>query len=239
MDFRSQVLSPDSLSKATTDALMLIVGPDKPERGLDPVLAALLSDALAANDFEAKAGRTLYLHKPAQVKARRVLLVAAPATGAKAFRAAAFAGIAQLKSLGTAHIAVALAGGGPLTAEHAEALVTATHDAVYTYRQTKPSAQKAPALAEVTLLCGKAQSNAVQRGLLRGRAIAAGVMLARECANRPGNHCTPTYLADQARKLGREFALKVEVLDRKAIEKLGMGSFLAVARGSTSRRASS
>jgi leucyl aminopeptidase len=57
-------------------------------------------------------------------------------------------------------------------------------------------------------------------------------LLARECANLPGNHCTPTYLADTAKSLGKEFGLKVEVLERKDCEKLGMGSFLAVARGS-------
>ncbi len=56
--------------------------------------------------------------------------------------------------------------------------------------------------------------------------------LARELANRPGNHCTPSVLATEAKRLGREQGLKVEVLDRKAIEKLGMGSFLAVAQGS-------
>ncbi|MDE2274706.1 MAG: leucyl aminopeptidase, partial [Burkholderiales bacterium] len=76
------------------------------------------------------------------------------------------------------------------------------------------------------------ESAALAAGLRRGEAIAAGTRLARELANRPANHCTPTYLAEQARKLGREQGLKVEVLDRKACEKLGMGAFLAVAQGS-------
>ena len=76
------------------------------------------------------------------------------------------------------------------------------------------------------------QAKAVQSGLAVGEAIGAGVELARECANRPGNHCTPTFLAEQAKKLAKDHGLKVEVLDRKAVEKLGMGSFLAVAQGS-------
>jgi leucyl aminopeptidase len=62
--------------------------------------------------------------------------------------------------------------------------------------------------------------------------VAAGATLAREFANRPGNHCTPTWLGQQAKKIGKEFDLEVEVLDRKAVEKLGMGAFLAVAQGS-------
>jgi len=72
----------------------------------------------------------------------------------------------------------------------------------------------------------------VQAGLVRGTAIAEGVTLAREFGNRPGNECTPTWLGQQAKKIGKAFDLDVEVLDRKAIEKIGMGSFLAVSQGS-------
>ncbi|HET6787047.1 MAG TPA: leucyl aminopeptidase, partial [Aquabacterium sp.] len=63
--------------------------------------------------------------------------------------------------------------------------------------------------------------------------LSAVVNLARELGNRPGNHCTPTTLAQEARQLGKAFKhLKVEVLDRPALEKLGMGSFLSVTNGS-------
>jgi leucyl aminopeptidase len=62
--------------------------------------------------------------------------------------------------------------------------------------------------------------------------LAAGVELARELANRPGNHATPSMLAAEAKKLGKRFGFAVEVHDRKSIEKIGMGSFLAVAQGS-------
>jgi leucyl aminopeptidase len=232
MDFRSQVFGLDALSGVEADALLLVVGGDGAERGLDAALRVPLTDALKSGDFETKAGRSLYLHRPVKVKAGRVLFVAAPTAGAKGFRSAVVSGISQLKTLGAKHVAVAMAGNGELGDAHAEAVVTATHEAIYTYRDTKPSAPKPPALARVSVLCKQAESKAVQQGLRRGRAVAAGVGVARAFANRPGNHCTPTYLAEQARKLAREFGLKAEVYDRKAIEKLGMGSFLAVAQGS-------
>ena len=64
--------------------------------------------------------------------------------------------------------------------------------------------------------------------------------LTRDLGNLPGNICTPTYLGETAKRLAREFkSLKVEVLDKKQVEALGMGSFLSVARGSTNRCASS
>ena len=43
----------------------------------------------------------------------------------------------------------------------------------------------------------------------------------------------PTYLAETAKKLGKDYELKVDVLDRKDCEKLGMGAFLAVAQASS------
>ena len=150
----------------------------------------------------------------------------------KAFKTALASGLAQIKGLGAKHVAVALGHAGEVTEQHAEALVTAAHDATYVYRHTKPSAPSASLMNKFSLVCDKLTSRAVQRGLARGQAVANGVELARECANRPANHCTPSYLADQAKKLAKDHDLKLEVLDRKAVEKLGMGSFLAVAQGS-------
>ena len=232
MDFRHQVSSHDALAGLTCDALLLVVTGDTVDPSLDTPLAAALSDALAHGDLTLKAGKSIYLHRPTGIRAPRVVFAVAGAPTAKAFKAAVASGIAHLKGLGAKHVAVGLAGAGVLTDAHAESLVAAVRDATYVYRHTKPSAPPASTISKITLLCGKAEAKAVQQGLARGHAIAAGVNLARECANRPANHCTPTYLAEQAKKLGKEYGLKIEVLDRKACEKLGMGSFLAVAQGS-------
>jgi leucyl aminopeptidase len=230
MDFRFQVLPASGASGVAADALLVVVPAGSPEAGLEQPLAALLKDAVAHGDLELKAGRALYLHRPAGVKSRRLAIAVAADASAKAFRAAAAAGVGALKALGVKHLAVS--GAGDLGGEHAEAVVAAVSDAVYLYRHTKPSAPAAPRLERVTLLGVKPQQRAIQDGLERGAAVAAGVTLARECANRPGNHCTPTFLAETAQGLGKEFGIKVEVLDRKDAQKLGMGAFLAVAQGS-------
>ncbi len=63
--------------------------------------------------------------------------------------------------------------------------------------------------------------------------IAHGMNLARELADLPPNVCTPAYMVEQARKLGRTSTrLKVRVLSEKNMERLGMGAFLSVSRGS-------
>jgi leucyl aminopeptidase len=232
MDFRHQISSPDGLSNVACDALVLVATGDSVDTTLGAPLAGALSDAIAQGDLALKAGKTLYLHRPPGVKAARVVFTAAGTNTAKAFKAAVAQGVQQLKSSGAKHVAIGLAGSGVLSAAHAEAAVAAVRETTYLYRHTKPSAPPASPIAKITVLCSKADAKAVQQGIARGQAIAAGVELARECANRPGNHCTPSYLAEQAKKLGKDHGLKVEVLDRKACEKLGMGSFLAVAQGS-------
>jgi len=66
-----------------------------------------------------------------------------------------------------------------------------------------------------------------------GEAIAKGVALAKDLGNLPGNICTPSHLAKQARTMGRKYPkLKVSVVEQAQLEKLGMGSFLSVAKGS-------
>jgi leucyl aminopeptidase len=56
--------------------------------------------------------------------------------------------------------------------------------------------------------------------------------MTKDLGNLPGNHCTPTTLAETAKDIGRKFKFKVDVLERKQLETLKMGSFLSVTRGS-------
>ena len=67
--------------------------------------------------------------------------------------------------------------------------------------------------------------------LKQGLAIAEGTNLAKTLGNLPANVCTPGYLAQQAAELATAHQLKLEVLERVDMEKLGMGAFLSVARG--------
>src|SRR5262249_25525229 len=76
------------------------------------------------------------------------------------------------------------------------------------------------------------EQRGAENGLREGIAIANGMSLAKRLGNLPGNVCTPRFLGDQAKQLAKEFKLGVEVLEGKQLEKLKMGSFLSVARGS-------
>ncbi len=98
--------------------------------------------------------------------------------------------------------------------------------------KSKP-AEPSFVLAKVALGFAKSQLSDATKGIKIGQAIAKGVDLARELGNLPGNVCTPTYLANEAKRLARgQTALSVKVLEEKAMKDLGMGSLLSVSAGS-------
>jgi len=232
MDVRTVLTSLDDLTTSNLEALVLLLPADRAQWALPQVLQKLVDEAVLQGDLALKGGKSLYCHRPVAVRAKRVLIVVAADGEPKSLRAAFSSALAGLRSSGAKSALLSWGGAQALGAPHAELLVRCVDEALYTYRHTKPSAAPEPVLARLQLAADKASQPALKEGLRRGKAIAAGVAVARECANRPGNHCTPTWLANEAKRLGREQGLRVEVLERAALEKLGMGSFLAVAKGS-------
>jgi leucyl aminopeptidase len=73
---------------------------------------------------------------------------------------------------------------------------------------------------------------AARQSLAQSIAIANGLELTKTLGNLPPNICTPTYLANTAKQIAKDYKLGVEVLDRKQLEALKMGSFLSVTQGS-------
>lgn len=63
-------------------------------------------------------------------------------------------------------------------------------------------------------------------------ATAAGVEHGRDLVTEPANELNPEAFANACRKLGDEVGLDVEILDRAALERLGMRALLGVAQGS-------
>jgi leucyl aminopeptidase len=196
---------------------------------------------LKSGDLSGKPGSALILHKLAGVAASRVLLVGLGKEGAvsrKAMRdalAGAFRGLGQTHSASaTVHLTEVVVDGadGEWVLEHA--VVLASEAAYVTPKPgMKVDPEQIPRLAKVVfappvdLTVGQQSA-----GLLRGTAIAHGQDLARDLGNLPPNICTPTYLADTAKALGKSHKFKVTVLDQAQMEKLGMNTLLSVSKGS-------
>ncbi len=196
-----------------------------------------LHDVLKRGDMDGRAGTTHLLSSVPRVATERVLLVGLGREnefGAKQYRNAVRTAVNALADTGVRDVHLCL------PEQHVEgkdmdwmlrhAAVTAA-DALYQFEEMKSKKSPARRLRAVTF-ARPGRAAAGDRGLVEGRAIAAGMALARDLGNLPANICTPTYLAEQAIKLGKSWKLAVRVLERRDMERLGMGSLLSVARGS-------
>jgi leucyl aminopeptidase len=209
-------------------------------QGIDTASGQYLSEVLRRGDLEGALGKTLLLHHVPKIPADRVLLVGLGRErdfNESAYRNAVSAAGKALRGTGATEATVCLTD-LPLkrhdTGWKVEHAVLGLVESSYRFdrMKSKPPETKR-VLRKVTLHVARRNEIAAgETAIARGTAIAEGISLAKDLGNMPGNHCTPAYLAEQAVEIGKRHGMKVDVLDQKDIEKLGMGCFLAVARGS-------
>jgi leucyl aminopeptidase len=206
---------------------------------VDAACGGRLKQLLARGDFAGRAGETLLVTDLTGLRAPRVLLIGLG--GRKQFqrkswrKAWAAAAAALLRTrIGSCAVALARPPAKDLDDYYlGRAVAEITASALYRVNDLKTGKKPAaPALGKV--LAGPVRSAAAAtRGLEHGAAIGAAMSLQRDLANLPGNICTPSYLAEQARALARTHKpLTVKVLDEAAIRREKMGCLLAVAQGS-------
>ncbi len=213
-------------------------------QALDAACGGALTALLKGGDLGAAVGATALLYRPTGLACERILLVnlgKASALDGRNYRKATQAAMQRLKDTGATDVLWCL---GEAEVKHstmeacAEQTVLAYGDVYYYFDQTKSAATTKDNGRPVGLrgckwlVSKRAQKEAAQAALTRGTAMVAGMRLARDLGNLPGNLCTPTTLADTAMYLAESHGLSVEVLERMDLERLGMGSFLSVARGS-------
>jgi leucyl aminopeptidase len=206
----------------------------------DRAAGGRLREVLAQGDLSGKAGATLLLHRVAGLAAERVLLVGLGEQkefNEPAFRDAVRGAATALKELGAkdaiAYLAELKVGRQP-AAWNVRHAVLAARDAFYRFDQLKTQKKPAaPALRSLVLgVQGGPVTLQAQAALREAVATADGVELARTLGNLPPNICTPARLAEEAGKLARQYKLGLEVLERRDLDRLGMGAFAAVTRGS-------
>ena len=93
--------------------------------------------------------------------------------------------------------------------------------------------QERKELREIVLRVPADHLDCAREGLALGALLARGVAFARDLGNSPGNTCTPTYLAEQAKAIAKTPGITAKILDAAQMEKLGMNALLGVARGSS------
>ncbi|MDX1453298.1 MAG: leucyl aminopeptidase [Oleiphilaceae bacterium] len=113
-------------------------------------------------------------------------------------------------------------------------LMQGINDVQYSFDAYKSKKSEAPRLREISVFGDKSTHKELKKLITYTEALCKGINTTKDLGNQPGNVCTPTYLAETAKALAKDnSAISVKILEEKDMEKLNMGAFLSVAKGST------
>jgi leucyl aminopeptidase len=198
----------------------------------DPAVAAVAADLLASGEVAGKPFETNLLHKPAGLKAKRLLLISGG--GAKKFssydlRRLAGVAVRMLKSRGIRSFAFVAP---PTVApeEAVRAIVEGVHVGNFDpdYYRSDRKDQKIDAITVVT----SGNKAALEKAAGEAQVIGESQNFTRDLVNEPSNRMTPTILGERAKKMSDEVGLKCEVYGADKIKELKMGAFWSVSQGS-------
>lgn len=207
---------------------------------VDRLLDGRLHDLLKSGEFEGKLNQAVLLHALEKTPAKRVLLVGlGKRKDARVdyVRQAMGTAVKRVRDAGASSFVTCLHGEGlpnTSTVELAQALVEGALLGAYRftdYLSEKTSQNKR--VSRLTILAADTwQVDDLKEGVRRGVATAEAAIFVRDLCNHPSNVMTPARIAAEAKAIGREHHVRVTVLERAHAERLGMGAFLGVARGS-------
>lgn len=205
---------------------------------LDKKLEGLLSEVAKQERFEGKEGSVLTIFTNKKLLAPKVQVLGLgkkeKLTGSALKKVGA--GIAKKRSKQTSTIAFSLLENKDVSLDiSTKVLMLAQGLLLGNYRfanyQKKKKEDKD---LEMIILSTKEDPKRLQKGIEEAEMIYQATKLARDLVNEQATVATPEFLAKVAQDIaGKNSQIKCTVYDRKQAEKLGMGAFLGVARGST------
>ena len=199
---------------------------------LDEKLAATISELIADEEFEGKAGTTAISRVGGKNPVRKIALIGlgkAEDLKLDSWRSAA-AAIARLatkeKTLG-----ISLPNSSESAQDVAQSITEAIILALHQDNRFKSEPEdKKPKLETIELIGLAGQDRAIAKAQI----IADGVIFARELVNAPANEVTPVTMAQKAQQLAKEYGLEIKILEQADCEKFeqGMGAYLGVGQAS-------
>jgi len=239
------ILSYCNPAELDTECLAVVVvdqgDKDKPAPAIlggDQAVQKAASELLTSGEVSGKMFETVVIHRPQGLKARRLLLVGAgKAKDFSSYDLRKLAGTALrfLKPRKLRSLALLLPEMPSGVADTVKAAVEGAYVGDFDADIYK-SDRKDQRIGEVTLLAPVGADRAgLEKALAEARVVGESQNFTRELVNEPGNHMTPTMLAERARKMVAEVNspyLSIEVLGPEKIRELKMGAFWSVAQGS-------
>lgn len=236
-------VSPESFLQYQGDAVVVGVTKGVPLAGVlaevDHALAGLVGRLIQSGEIRGKPSEVTVLHVPGKLPSARIAVVGlGEPAGMDLFRVRRAMGVAArlLRDRGCRRLATTLheqAGEGVRAEQAVRAVIEGAYVGLYPGGECKSQKEFPEELEELCLLGVAEQEREHASGAARaGRITGEATNYARRLVNLPPNEVTPSRLAEEAVEAGERAGLEVEILEPEQVEALGMGAFLAVARGS-------
>jgi leucyl aminopeptidase len=222
------------------DALVVMIYEgEKADEGalkeLDERTGGVISEMLASDEMRGKSGDSVFIYRPGNLRAKRLLLV-----GGGKREELNFDGIRKISGTATRFLrskgvhSMAILRRSQLDLERsAQAVVEGALIGLFEPDMYKTESKEERRIDEIILITSAdGAAEALARGVERGQIIADAVNMARELSNEPSSVLTPTELAERSKEVASRYGLDIDVLDEARMKELGMGALLGVARGS-------
>ncbi len=197
--------------------------------GLDSTTLKLIKKSFL-KEFRGKQNEVLLIPAPENIKPERILLVGLgkkDEISTEKVRQAGGKAAVYLRDMGMSRIALSTGIISSLRISPAY-FIEGSLLGLYTFK--KYIGEKDNKALDAILVLSKV-SKELKDALQWTKTIASSVCFARDLVNTPSNDMTPTHLANIALSLIRK-NLSVKVLEKKDVQKLGLGAYLSVANGS-------
>jgi leucyl aminopeptidase len=233
-----------SLNNTATE--VLVVGGYEGEKTLGKPLQALdrhfdgqLAAMRKSGEFQGKKNQTVLVHSRGSVPAKRILWVGLgqrETVTLDSVRQAMGTVVKRVRQTGARSFTSSLLGvEAPRhsVSDLSQAMVEGAILGSYQFTQFQTNhSDNGKSVDSMNLLTSDSQLNGAKSGSNRGAIIAEAAALVRDLCNTPANIMNPGRVVEHARKIAKERGVKLTVLNKRQIEKLGMGGLMGVSRGS-------
>jgi len=202
--------------------------------GLDAATGGEIQRAISSGEFRGRPYEVFVSPLVTGWGAARVLLIGAGPRAAfdtERLRKVSTAAALAARQRRARRVAFVLRGDAPAAAA-VQASAEGVMLAAFSSDGYKGGERGAPPLDEVVISAPGAPAALIEAAARRGHILGESCNIARGLANEPSNVLTPTEFAHRATAVAKVAGLAVDVLDEHAIERLGMGLLMGVARGS-------
>lgn len=240
------------INEVECDLLAMELFEDDPElsdtvKQFDRQLDGHISRLVTEEEFKGKEGKSLLITTLGRLKSKRILLLGVGKREdfiLETIRKFAFHIVNKGKDSKAKKIATVIPGSSASDfrpQEYTQALIEGIILGAYQFDKYKGKNEESQEckIDEVVILTevsGKAKPSRKEDlmvGLNWGRLVSEAVNMARDIGNEPPNIITPLSFAELARKIATDCSLDCHIYGPEEIEKMGMGAFAAVSKGST------